>query len=141
MNILIVYDSQGRIEQTMTPATEEVARIYRDHGKLATIVKGPLPVMQGDLYVDQSGDLPELKARPQNAMHVSKRRIKADGHDEAIISGAPSGAKILVSDGINVSSFEADGRDIRLSADVPCKYSVLIDAFPQLPFSCEIEAT
>ncbi|MBK3803834.1 hypothetical protein GAY33_32535 [Azospirillum brasilense] len=92
---------------------------------------GILPVsadLQRD-YVDLSGNEPVIRERPA-LLGFDKTRILADDTDTATLRGLPSPCTVLV----NGVAHTVDGGELALSCPLPIRLTVVIDAFPYLPF-------
>ncbi|AIB15883.1 hypothetical protein ABAZ39_28930 (plasmid) [Azospirillum argentinense] len=87
---------------------------------------------QADLtrdYVDLSGNEPVIRERPA-LLGFDKTRILADDTDTATLRGLPSPCTVLV----NGVAHTVDGGELALSCHLPIRLTVVIDAFPYLPF-------
>lgn len=80
-------------------------------------------------YVDLSGDDPVVRERPA-LRGFDKTRILADDTDTATLRDLPSPCTVLV----NGVAHTVTGGELALSCHLPIRLTVVIDAFPYLPF-------
>ena len=119
-----LYDPTGRIISSGTCATAQLAaQEYGDHRVL------PLATDWKRDYVDLSGDEPVVRERPA-LLGFDKTRILADDTDTATLRDLPSPCTVLV----NGVAHTITGGELALSCHLPIRLTVVIDAFPYLPF-------
>ncbi|MBD9511642.1 hypothetical protein IB265_33340 [Ensifer sp. ENS10] len=68
---------------------------------------------------------------------ISKTAIAADNVDEAVITGLPDPAWVVI-DG---HPFEVAGGTLSISSHMPASYSLHIDHWPYMPFDAEVVAS
>jgi len=134
MNVpYILYTNTGRIEATGSCAK---SMVQAQDG-----VQG-LSVLEGEgreetQYVDISTNPPVIKDRLPFPGKQNKTRILANGLDEWIVTGLPTGTKVVWPDG--VISVINDG-SLQFTVDLPGKYTFRIDPFPYLEEEVSVEA-
>ncbi len=118
-------DAEGRILQTGCVATHD----YDHQTPSPGVFKLEATADLWRDYVDLSGDAPAVRKRPA-IRGFDKTRIRADDTDTATLRGLPSPCTVLV----NGVAHTVDGGELALSCHLPIRLTVVIDAFPYLPF-------
>lgn len=111
------YDQNGRIIATGI-ATNPHEQVSETGGVLAGAM------LDGNLWwVD--GEIPALRP-PAPDITIDKTSIRADGEEEVLVSGVPTGATVT----FGGASIIADGDPIILTTDVTGPNTIIVDPFP-----------
>ena len=133
--ILIVYDpATGKPEQINHGSFDDkVVAAYRAMGK--GVLLHDLAIE--NCYVKDDG----LRMRPAMTVAVGAKEIKADGNSAAVLSGIPPGATVSLSDGRSPPAmYKCDDGVCEITASDQAVYQIRIEAWPHLPFVCEVIA-
>jgi len=134
MNVhYVLYDSSGRI--VITGYCPEDAVAEQDGLQGLTVLEGE--GRTATQYVDTSTNPPDIKDRLPFPGKQNKTRILANGIDEWIVSGLPSGSIVTWPDGV-ISTIN-DG-SLQFTVDLAGIYTFNIDPFPYLAEEVSIEA-
>lgn len=139
--MLLVYDDNGMITQAIADVmTDATLDLYKAQGYDKCFIReGNLPnIMQ--YYVIETADGPKAVERPELNLVLDKPVIKADGIEQATITGVPAEASILLHDGVTSTQFVADGSPVEVVAEHPGKYSLYVQSWPYMPHTIEVIA-
>lgn len=129
------YDGEtGRILYSGNCTNVEL-EVHRTHGPLLTV--------NCDVrldYVDLTGQLPQLHARPFMNLVIPPLIVPADGNSTLIIGNIPAGTNVNIQGPVTMSGV-TEGEDLELAFSVVGIYTVLINNFPYNDERLEIHAT
>lgn len=78
--------------------------------------------------------------RPKMMISVSSYEIAANGDDQSVMTGLPDPCDVFISGPVSVDPVVVAGGELAFSADVPGDYTVIVEAFPYIPFEVVIHA-
>jgi hypothetical protein len=135
---LFVYEPEtGIIKIGQTSASKKLIDRYAEGGDTAMISPRQISAHIDTVFVNRG----KIQARPNLNARLSRSVIEANGRDEAIIRGVPSGAHICVSDGVDTFEHDADGGPVHIVATYPTIYRVTVEAPPHLTQTFTVKAT
>lgn len=131
MNWWAIYDASGRIDRIYSGTADEA---------LLQPVAGEGVVAIAETLNDASAFIESGVVAPQPKQPLNlpeSLQITADGIDEAVITGIPTGVTVQWPDG---QVDEVTDGEVRFAVDLPGNYTLTFDAVPYLRQEVTIEA-